>query len=84
MSFTETLSGIRIPSDVMSRIECLLEAKRKMPELGKGSRIAKIDTFITESIAELKAFTQSAPVSKVPVSMLDNIFQATIKRIWTI
>lgn len=82
MSFTETLSGIRIPPDVMSGIECLLEAKRRMPELGKGSRIAKLDLFITESIAELKAFTESAPVSKVPIPMLDSFFQKTIKRIW--
>jgi predicted nucleotidyltransferase len=83
MSFTETLAGLRIPSDVMGSIDCLLEAKRKMPELGKGSRISKLDKYIVESIADLKTFTQSAPVSKVPIEQLDKLMQSTLKRIWT-
>jgi len=47
-------------------------------ELGTGKRIAIIDAFIEDTMTKAKTYCEKAPVSKVPIEVIDDMFRAIL------
>ena len=79
MAFGETLNAVSVPGTTRDAIYSLLDTKMAISELGTGKRIAVIDAFIEDTMAKAKTYCETAPVSKVPIDTVDELFRAIIE-----
>lgn len=79
MSFTETLSAVTVPEKTRKAIDKLITIKKSISELGKGRRIQDIDNFINEAMEKAAKYCTKAPLNRVPLEVVDELFQKIIQ-----
>ncbi|MBC8470371.1 MAG: nucleotidyltransferase domain-containing protein [Planctomycetes bacterium] len=82
MVFCETLNAVTVPGTTRDAIYALLDTKMAISELGTGKRIAIIDAFIEDTMVRAKAYCDIAPVSRIPIDVVDDLFQVILNEVW--
>jgi len=81
MQLDALLVGSGIPDDVAAMVLNLRERKRSATELGKSARIALLDDWITQSLADLEPVGRSLPdreYDEAALRLADDLYRRTI------
>lgn len=64
-------------------IDDLLSAKRTGDELDRGPRIPALSDFIEHELPHLEETASGRPSAAPPAEVLDDLFRATLDKVWT-
>lgn len=80
MSLAELVNGVRLSGEVLLAIEALLMRKRETRELGEGPRIAILDRFIAQAIADARHMLadHDARHSRALLAEADRLFREIV------
>ncbi|MCG7853547.1 MAG: hypothetical protein MIO92_13590 [Methanosarcinaceae archaeon] len=53
-----------------------------LSELGTGKRIGIIDAFIEDTMVKAKAYCDTAPISRVSIELVDELFRDILGEQW--
>ena len=76
------MNAVSVPGTIRDAIYSLLDTKMAISELGTGKRIAVIDAFIEDTMVRAKAYCETAPISKVPIGVIDDLFRVILNEVW--
>ena len=80
--FWRNLNAVSVPDATRDAIYALLDTKMALSELGAGKRIDIIDAFIEDTMVKAKAYCDTAPISRVSIELVDELFRDILGERW--
>jgi predicted nucleotidyltransferase len=83
MEFETLLSRLPLAENVILETKKPIVEKRSGKELDVGPRIPAIGDFIDQELGRLEQNPLILPSSPIPIEPLDDLFQETLREVWT-